>query len=204
MCGMSYRKLGEDRHDVHSILSVASRQEGILGSEISSRVAAHSEEITAKEEISMSKEMNVSNERAGSRDMSMSNEMSMPNDNGHLYADEQRPLAELHDTRTPTMKAIVVTDQAAGRGGMKLVQRPEPPGGSAASLSGANYGDVVVQVHASGFTWDELSWPSTWIDRLGRDRTPSIPGHELAGGVTALGYRTTGLAVGQPGVGRTG
>src|SRR5512133_2181930 len=95
------------------------------------------------------------------------------------------------------MKAIVVTDQAAGTAGMKLVERPEPQGASLASLSGANYGDVVVQVHASGFTGDELSWPSTWIDRLGRDRTPSIPGHELAGVVSALGYGTTGLSVGQ-------
>ena len=95
------------------------------------------------------------------------------------------------------MKAIVVTDQAAGTAGMKLVERPEPQGTSLASLSGANYGDVVVQVHASGFTGDELSWPSTWVDRLGRDRTPSIPGHELAGVVTALSYGTTGLSVGQ-------
>src|SRR5258707_7213108 len=95
------------------------------------------------------------------------------------------------------MKAIVVTDQAAGTAGMKLVERPEPQGGSLASLSGANYGDVVVRVHASGFTGDELSWPSTWIDRLGGDRTPSIAGHELAGVVTALSYGTTGLSVGQ-------
>ena len=71
------------------------------------------------------------------------------------------------------MKAIVVTDQAAGTAGMKLMERPKPQDGRA--LSGANYGDVIVQVHASGFTGDELSWPSTWIDRLGRDRTPSIP-----------------------------
>src|SRR5206468_12114661 len=41
------------------------------------------------------------------------------------------------------------------------------------------------------------TWPSTWTDRLGLDRTPSIPGHELAGVVTALGYGTTGLSVGQ-------
>ena len=94
------------------------------------------------------------------------------------------------------MKAIVVTDQAAGTAGMKLVERPEPEGAALAGLAGANYGDVV-QVHASGFTWDELSWPSTWTDRLGRDRTPSIPGHELAGVVTALSYGTTGLSVGQ-------
>ncbi|GAA1647480.1 NADP-dependent oxidoreductase [Nonomuraea maheshkhaliensis] len=95
------------------------------------------------------------------------------------------------------MKAIVVTDRLAGTAGMKLVERPEPQAARLASLSGANYGDVVVEVHASGFTWDELSWPSTWTDRLGRDRTPSIPGHELAGVVSALGYGTTGLSVGQ-------
>src|SRR4051794_34391656 len=86
------------------------------------------------------------------------------------------------------MKAIVVTDQAAGTAGAKLVERPEPE---------AAINDVVVQIHASGFTGDELSWPSTWTDRVGRDRTPVIPGHELAGMVTALGYGTTGLSVGQ-------
>ncbi|HEY1970557.1 MAG TPA: NADP-dependent oxidoreductase [Pseudonocardia sp.] len=95
------------------------------------------------------------------------------------------------------MKAIVVTDQAAGTAGMTLVERPDPDAARLASLSGANYGDVIVEVHASGFTGDELEWPSTWIDRLGRDRTPSIPGHELAGVVTALGYGTTGLSMGQ-------
>jgi len=86
------------------------------------------------------------------------------------------------------MKAIVVTDQAAGTAGMKLVERPEPQ---------ASINDVVVQVYASGFVNTELGWPSTWTDRLDRDRTPSIPGHELAGVVTALGYGTTGLSVGQ-------
>ena len=44
---------------------------------------------------------------------------------------------------------------------------------------------------------NELAWPSTWTDRRERDRTPSIPGHELAGVVTAIGYGTTGLSVGQ-------
>jgi NADPH:quinone reductase-like Zn-dependent oxidoreductase len=42
-----------------------------------------------------------------------------------------------------------------------------------------------------------MEWPSTWTDRANRDRTPSIPGHELAGVVTALGYGTTGVSVGQ-------
>src|SRR5437660_4407787 len=86
------------------------------------------------------------------------------------------------------MKAIVVTDQAAGTAGMKLVERPEP-------LAAIN--DVVVQVHASGFTWDELTCASTWTDRLDRYRTPTVPGQELAGVVTALGYGTRGPSVGQ-------
>ena len=86
------------------------------------------------------------------------------------------------------MKAIVVTDQAAGTAGMKLAERPEPQ---------AAINDVVIQIHASGFVPTELTWPSTWTDRLDRNRTPSIPGHELAGVVTALGYGTTGLSVGQ-------
>ncbi|HWB93921.1 MAG TPA: NADP-dependent oxidoreductase [Puia sp.] len=86
------------------------------------------------------------------------------------------------------MKAIIVKDPSAGIAGMKLIEQPEPK---------AAINDVVVRVHAAGFVWTELEWPSTWADRRGRDRTPSIPGHELAGVVTALGYGTTGLSIGQ-------
>jgi len=86
------------------------------------------------------------------------------------------------------MKAIVVTDPAAGTAGMKLAEHPEPQ---------PAINDVVVQIHASGFVPTEMAWSSTWTDRAGRDRSPSIPGHELAGVVTALGYGTTGLSVGQ-------
>ncbi|HEU5007065.1 MAG TPA: NADP-dependent oxidoreductase [Jatrophihabitantaceae bacterium] len=86
------------------------------------------------------------------------------------------------------MKAIVVTDQVAGTSGMKLAERPEPQ---------PAINDVLVQVHASGFVPTETEWPSTWTDRANRDRTPSVPGHEMAGRVSSLGYGTTGLSVGQ-------
>src|SRR3569623_990502 len=92
------------------------------------------------------------------------------------------------------MKAIVIESEAAGTGGMRLMTRPEPK---------AAINDVLVEVHASGFVPTELSWPSTWTDRVGRARTPAIPGHELAGVVVALGYGTTGLTVGQRGFGLT-
>src|SRR5690348_9779213 len=97
-----------------------------------------------------------------------------------MFADEKK--------RRFVMKAIVVTDKTAGLPGMKLVERPEPQ---------AAINDVVIRVYASGFVGTELEWPSTWTDRLNRDRTPSIPGHEVAGVVTSLGYGTTGLSVGQ-------
>src|SRR4026208_2129922 len=76
------------------------------------------------------------------------------------------------------MKAMVATDQAAGTAGGRVGARPEPQ---------AAINDVVVQIHASGFTGDELTWPSTWTDRVGRDRTPSIPRHELAGAGAGAG-----------------
>src|SRR5204862_2224769 len=64
------------------------------------------------------------------------------------------------------MQTIVVTDQAAGTAGVKLVERPEPQ---------AAINDVVVQIYASAFTGDELTWPSTWTDRVavtGRLQSP--------------------------------
>ena len=86
------------------------------------------------------------------------------------------------------MRAITVRDRSAGVGGLSLTEMPHPH---------AAENDVIVRVHAAGFTPGELDWPSTWTDRTGRDRTPSVPGHELSGVVDALGYGTTGLTVGQ-------
>jgi NADPH:quinone reductase-like Zn-dependent oxidoreductase len=86
------------------------------------------------------------------------------------------------------MQAMAVSDRDAGIKGMSLTELPYPH---------AAENDVVVRVHAAGFTPGELDWPGTWTDRAGRDRTPSVPGHELSGVVVELGYGTTGLTVGQ-------
>jgi len=86
------------------------------------------------------------------------------------------------------MQAITVRDRNAGLAGMSLTDMPYPR---------AAENDVIVRVHAAGFTPGELDWPATWTDRAGRDRTPSVPGHELSGVVVELGYGTTGLSVGQ-------
>ena len=93
------------------------------------------------------------------------------------------------------MKAIVVTDQAAGMAGMTLVERPEPQ---------AAINDVVVQVHASGFVPTELGWPSTGpiastvtehprsLDTSWPEWSPPSARHEGAVGGTA-GVRPHGL-----------
>jgi NADPH:quinone reductase-like Zn-dependent oxidoreductase len=86
------------------------------------------------------------------------------------------------------MQAITVRDHDAGLAGMSLTDMPYPH---------AAENDVIVRVHAAGFTPGELDWPATWTDRAGRDRTPSVPGHELSGVVVELRYGTTGLSVGQ-------
>jgi NADPH:quinone reductase-like Zn-dependent oxidoreductase len=86
------------------------------------------------------------------------------------------------------MRAIIARERAAGIGGLALAQVPYPH---------AAENDVIVRVCAAGFTPGELDWPGSWADRAGRDRTPSIPGHEVSGVVTELGYGTTGLYVGQ-------
>lgn len=86
------------------------------------------------------------------------------------------------------MRAITVQDPDSGVGGLTPTDLPHPH---------AAENDVIVRVHAAGFTPGELTWPGTWTDRAGHDRTPSVPGHDLSGVVTELGYGTTGLTVGQ-------
>ncbi|GAA3576268.1 NADP-dependent oxidoreductase [Kribbella ginsengisoli] len=86
------------------------------------------------------------------------------------------------------MRAIAVRDREAGVAGLSLTELPYPH---------TSENDVIVQVHAAGFTRGELDWPGTWTDRAGRDRTPSVPGHELSGVVAEVPVGTTGLTVGQ-------
>jgi len=86
------------------------------------------------------------------------------------------------------MQAIAVRDREAGLAGLSLTELPYPH---------ASENDVIVRVYAAGFTPGELAWAGTWTDRAGRDRTPSVPGHEVSGVVSELGYGTTGLTVGQ-------
>ncbi|MEW1659021.1 NADP-dependent oxidoreductase [Streptomyces sp. NPDC093707] len=87
------------------------------------------------------------------------------------------------------MQAITIRDRDAGIAGLSLTaDMPYPH---------AAENDVIVRVHAAGFTPGELEWPGTWTDRAGRDRAPSVPGHEMSGVVAELGFGTTGLSVGQ-------
>ncbi len=83
---------------------------------------------------------------------------------------------------------------------MKAIRIHEPTGISGLALEEVpdaqpGLGDVLVQVVACGITHNELDWP-LWTCRAGHRRTSIIPGHEVSGVVTALGYGTAGVAVG--------
>ena len=91
-------------------------------------------------------------------------------------------------TTLPSQMAALLAreqDQPPDRLSVEQRARPEP-----------GIGDVLIQVAAASFTPTELQWPSTWVDRSGRDRRPVIPGHEVSGTVVGLGYGTTGFGVG--------
>src|ERR1700754_3250336 len=54
----------------------------------------------------------------------------------------------------------------------------------------ASTGEVLVAVHASAITFDELKWPQTWT-RDGVSRTPVILAHEVSGVVSDVGRDVT-------------
>jgi NADPH:quinone reductase-like Zn-dependent oxidoreductase len=86
------------------------------------------------------------------------------------------------------MKAIVVTDELRERPGWRWWSGPSRGQRSMTSSCRFLRRDSCPT---------ETAWPSTWTDRGNCDRTPSIPGHELAGVVSSLGYGTTGVSLGQ-------
>jgi NADPH:quinone reductase-like Zn-dependent oxidoreductase len=85
-----------------------------------------------------------------------------------------------------TMEAL----RAQARGGPEklIYERVLPPS--------PGIGDVLLKVRAASFIPTELDWSSTWVDRAGNARPAPIPAHEVSGVVAALGYGTTGFAVG--------
>ena len=85
-----------------------------------------------------------------------------------------------------TMRALRIHSEG-GPEGLVYEEAPDPEPG---------IGDVLVRVGAASFTPTELTWPSTWVDRSGRERTPVIPAHEVCGTVAETGYGTTGFEVG--------
>jgi hypothetical protein len=78
--------------------------------------------------------------------------------------------------------------RAHARGGAEQLvfeQAPVPVPGA---------GEALVEVHAAGITFAELTWEESWTTRDGRDRTPVIPSHEVSGVVRGLGDNATGLS----------
>ena len=92
-------------------------------------------------------------------------------------------------TQTPTMMAL----RAHARGGPEQLvyeQAPTPVPGP---------GEALVEVHAGAITFAELTWDQTWTTGDGRDRTPTIPSHEVSGTVVDLGPGAGGAGGVAPG-----
>lgn len=89
-------------------------------------------------------------------------------------------------TPDPVMRALRLHE----RGGPEQLVYEDAP------VPFVGIGDVLLRVRALSFTPTELTWPSTWVDRRGKDRRPVIPAHEVSGVVMALGYGTTGVCIG--------
>ena len=89
---------------------------------------------------------------------------------------------------TDTMMAL----RAHARGG------PEQLVYESAPVPVPGPGEALVAVHAAAITFAELSWDLTWTTRDGRDRTPTIPSHEVSGTVAGLGPGTDAPAAGEP------
>lgn len=58
-------------------------------------------------------------------------------------------------------------------------------------------GEALVEVHAAGITFAELTWDLSWTTKDGQDRTPIIPSHEVSGMVAGLGPGADSVTVGE-------
>jgi NADPH:quinone reductase-like Zn-dependent oxidoreductase len=67
-----------------------------------------------------------------------------------------------------------------------------------APIPSLNPGDALVRSHACAITPTELSWEPTYTTHDGRDRLPTIPGHELSGVVEAVAADVTIVKPGDP------
>ena len=88
---------------------------------------------------------------------------------------------------TNTMMAL----RAHARGGPEQLVYEAAPGPVPGS------GEALVEVHAAGITFAELTWDLSWTTKNGQDRTPVIPSHEVSGMVAGLGPGVDGVTVGE-------
>ena len=89
-----------------------------------------------------------------------------------------------------TVPTTMMALRAHARGGPEQLvfeQAPVPVPGP---------GEALVEVHAAGITFAELTWDESWTTRDGRDRTPVIPSHEVSGVVRGLGENARGRSIG--------
>ncbi|QEH35460.1 Phenolphthiocerol synthesis polyketide synthase type I Pks15/1 [Aquisphaera giovannonii] len=85
------------------------------------------------------------------------------------------------------MKAI----RLHARGGPEQIVYEDAPRPAPAA------GEALLRVHAAGITPTELTWTETYRTPDGRERLPTIPGHDVSGVVETLGPGVSDLSPGE-------
>ncbi len=96
----------------------------------------------------------------------------------------------MNQIRSAQMHAL----RAHTRGGPEVLEYELAP------VPQPGFGEALVEVHAAGVTFAELTWEESWT-RDGSDRTSVIPSHEVSGRVVELGTDAGSLLPGGVGVG---
>jgi NADPH:quinone reductase-like Zn-dependent oxidoreductase len=104
----------------------------------------------------------------------------------NTWHERQQKCFFVNGAQMKTMKAL----RLHRRGGPEQLVYEDAP------LPEPQTGEVRVRVYAAGITPTELTWDETYQTREGRDRLPSIPGHDVSGIVDVLGSGVSGMAVG--------
>src|SRR4051795_703663 len=86
--------------------------------------------------------------------------------------------------------AVVKAIRLHARGGPEQIVYEDAP------LPAPAAGEALLRVHAAGITPTELSWSETYKTPDGRERLPTIPGHDVSGVVEALGPGVSEVAPG--------
>lgn len=64
------------------------------------------------------------------------------------------------------------------------------------AINAPGEGEVLVAMRSAAVTSNELTWSTAWVDALGQERLPVVPGHEMSGLVVEVGPEVQRFSIG--------